>query len=218
MTIKSRLVILSLTLITILSLATSGIPRVQAASLVNAIGAYDSNPWGTKAAIGTADPQINDGIFGFSWARATVQYNPPGSGTNYFAEIGWWKDITGIHVHVIAQWNGGRFEQSYSQQPAVGSSHNYVVLWNSSQNCYDLKYDGTVITCKPASLTLTRVFSGGEASSSSNAIGISNCLNNYYASTNGGGWMLYPSHYDEAAQGYWVHDFSAQSWQVGGHN
>jgi hypothetical protein len=39
----------------------------DAYALPNAIGAYDSNPYGVKSSVSTADPQIRDGAY--SWAR-----------------------------------------------------------------------------------------------------------------------------------------------------
>lgn len=214
MTAKRLCTVISAILLTVVLLGEGAEKTYAVSYLVNAIGAYNGNPWGTKADIETANPQIRDGAY--SWARATVQYNQ--GSTNYYAEIGWFKDGSGIHVHVTSQSSGGHFDLNYSQQPAVGSRHNYSALWNSSLNGYDLKYDGTLITNRPASLVLTRVFSGGEAYSSADAIGISGCLNNQYASTSGGGWLSFPSHYDQVTSGYWVTDISANSWQVGGNN
>lgn len=107
---------------------------------------------------------------------------------------------------------------NYPQQPAIGSTHNYSLLWNSSQQGYDLMYDGIFIENRPASLTLTRVFSGGEAESPADAIGIAGCLNNQLSNTSWGNWVSYPSHYNNVDTGYTVIDFDADNWQVSGNN
>jgi hypothetical protein len=186
-------------------------------ALVNAIGYYNSNPWGTKADIVTGNPTIRDG--NYSWMRATVQYYP-GSGPNYYAEIGWMKYTIGnIFLEVVSNDpTHGYFGMSYGYYPTVGSTHNYKLLWNSSLSGYDLSYDGTVIVNRPASLTLTRVFSGGEASSGSNGMGSSNNNSNQYANCSGGCWTLFPSHLVQNDPGYSVSYINANSWNVSGNN
>lgn len=217
--IITRTIPVALLLVAIFGIESTPIVEGRAKSpdaLVNAIGAYNSNPWGSQARITTANPYIGDGAY--SWVRTAVQYNPVGSGTNYYAEIGWWKDSTGIHVHVVSNSPIEYFSLSYSQQPVNGTTHTYQVFWNSGLNGYDLRYDGALITNRSASLTLTRVTCGGEANSSANAIGISTCKRNKYANSSTGNWLLFPSHYNEAAPGYWVNDISASAWEVGGNN
>jgi hypothetical protein len=76
----------------------------------------------------------------------------------------------------------------------------------------------TVVVNRPASLTLTRVFSGGEASSGSNGMGSSNNNNNQYANCSGGCWTLFPSHDVQKDAGYSVTYINANSWNVSGNN
>jgi hypothetical protein len=94
------------------------------------------------------------------------------------------------------------------------------VSWKSSGQCWSLKYDGAEKFCGVSSARITRIFSGGEASSSANAIGVSGCLINSYQRALGGAWYTVPSHYKDVEPGgvYWVTDLSVYSWQVGGNN
>jgi len=172
-------------------------------ALVNAIGYYNSNPWGTRADIVTASPTIRDGEY--SWMRATVQCSPC-SGANYYAEIGWMKWTSGsIFVEVVSNDpTNGYYSNSYGYYPSVGSTHHYQLLWNDSLNGYDLSYDYSVVTNRPASLSLTRVFSGGEAYSSSDGMGPSDNDNNMYANCDGGCWTYFPSHQVQADTGFSV--------------
>jgi hypothetical protein len=211
-------------LLAVVSLSYSSVPDVlgQGTSLVSAIGAWDNTYWGTLTDIETADPQIRDG--GYSWVRTAVQYNPSG-GPNYFAEVGWMKHADGSITAHIASLDPNLtdpFEMDYpSYSPGVGSTHRYIVNWDGGVNAYDLFYDGNYITSRQAFYgTITRTISGGEASSSANAMGVSGCLNNYYQAVNGdpNSWTAYPSHYDQAASGYTVAYLSPNAWQVYGNN
>jgi hypothetical protein len=214
--VRLRQVSIALALAVGLSLLSTGVPQAQADGVVNAIGAYNSNWWGTRADIETALPQIRDG--GWSWARASVQYNP--AGHNDYAEVGWYKTTLWRSVYVSVQNGASHFESAYSYFPLTGSTHKYTVTWSTSGQCWRLLYDGTQVTCRASSVALTRIFSGGEASSSQNAIGISGCLNNQYQATSGGSWYNYPDHYPAVEPGgvYWLARISNRSWQVGGNN
>ena len=169
---------------------SGSVPLAKAVGgLQQANGAYYSNPWGTKANIETANPQIRAGGYQFSWVRTTVQYEP-GGGTNNYVEIGWYKDGGSgtISVTVVSDLNGIHFQQSYNIHPTPGSSHSYELLWNTSNSGYDARYDGVLVVNRPGPLSLTRVFCGGETGDSINAIGVSGCLSNQYANTSSGSW------------------------------
>lgn len=217
MTTKRRFLVIGVALLMVALLLGQGAETANALDFyVNAIGYYPSNPLGTRADIQTANPTIRDVGFGYSWARATVQ----NESLNYYAEIGWMKLMQGSTyttlVHVTSQSASGHWEGNFPYYPTVGSYHNYSLLWNSSLNGYDLRYDGTYITNRPASYNLTRVFSGGEAFTSGDAIGISYCLNNQFAVS--GGWMYFPTYTAQVSPGYWVKYNSWHAWQVGGNN
>lgn len=208
----------------LLSLTWVTVGAVRAEGVVNAIGALDGDWWGTRADIEIAWPQIRDG--GFSWARASVQNNPNDQ-TNDYVEFGWYKDATMQYypnMHVSRQFGASHFERNYGQ---VGGTFKYTVLWddNPLMQCWRVYYNSKSPTCQPSSYNITRVFSGGEASSSQNAIGVSGSLHNEFASANGGGWLLYPpaspngATYSQVEPGYTVAWLPNQGdWQVYGNN
>ncbi len=213
----SRVMVVVLIFTTVLSSLLFENHTAVAAFLPNATGNYDGNWWGTKSDIETANPQVRDG--GYSWVRATVQYNPQDS-INYYAEVGWYKNSQGtISVHVVSQDpSSGHFEKDFSFRPTPGSTHNYQLIWDSFYSGYTMTYDGFIVTNRPASASLTRVFCGAEAYTDANAIGVSGCLNNQYASTTSGGWTTFPSFYTQVASGYYVNTLTGTNFQVGGNN
>lgn len=183
--VRRKLVVATAFTLMVLLLITALPQAALALTLPQAIGYYSVNPYGNRAYIETADPQIRDG--GFSWVRATVQYSS--GGANYFAEIGWMKYPAQCPNQPICVYltsrdpTYGYYSLATGYNPGVGGTHPYTLRWNSSANGYDTYYDTLYVDTRPASYTLTRVFCGGEASTDANAIGISGCLKNQYATS-----------------------------------
>jgi hypothetical protein len=184
----------------------------------NAFNYYSANPYGTQADITTPDPQLRGG--GWSWVRIAVQYSPS-EDINYFAEIGPYKDATGVHINVSWAYPSVDFMQQVYRgyNPSIGVNYHYEILWHSG-NDYDMYYNGNKVTTVTANLALTDVLCGGETYSNQNAIGISGCLNNQYAASSKGGWTLWPSHekFENSNPPYHVTDIDSANWQVSGNN
>lgn len=195
---------------------------------VNAIGYLNGNHWGIRTFIETAIPQVRDG--GISWVRSAAQYNPAG-GQNDFVEIGWVVSaqsstpIVSVTSHDPSMPADQYLSLTYPYYPSVGSTHVYRVYLNNNTGLWDTYYDDVYVTSRPMNdlYQTTRIFSGGEASSSANAIGVSGCLYNQYGAGATQTFYPWPSFLPQVDAGYTVHGLSAygygpNSWQVYGNN
>jgi hypothetical protein len=181
----------------------------------NAIGCKNGTYYGSRASIETSDPQIRDLL----WSIVRTFSQNQNAEHNWYAEMGWYKGIDTAwspKVTAIASGSSGNLKRYYNIL-SIGSTHDCYVKHNGS-NVWGFFFDGTQkVTMNLGFSSTTRVCSGGEASTSANAIGISGCLNNKRRSSSGT-WSNYGSHYKQVTSGYWVTDIDVNNWQVGGNN
>lgn len=199
-------------------------------TVVYADGYYD-NPsglrqfGGARSDMESADPQIRDG----QWSIMRVAITPntirnPGDGS--FAEIGWAKDPTrlGTSRCVYAGWQTtrGTYDSKIFTDTCLTdfATHDYrVAVKNNNPTQWSFIFDGVVKHALDTGFSRGQeVGCGGEAYSPQNAIGIAACWNVRYKSNDLTTWIPIPSHQYRISSGYWVHDLSANSWQVGGNN
>jgi len=109
---------------------------------------------------------------------------------------------------------------NYYQTMAIGSKHIYLVVRDSGDN-WSFYIDGTLKATRYVGFaSTTRVCSGGETSSTLNAMGVSGCLQNKRKDSDGI-WRNYGSHYHHIwppGIPYEVRDIDANNWQVLGNN
>lgn len=167
---------------------------------------------GAEAKIETAAPQIRDG----NWSAVRVAVSRNMVSFVSFGEIGWIKWADGrIRVYVSQKDSNGSL--GYSEYSTPSSQHTYRVSYYSN-NKWRFYKDGTYITERWLGWSqTTEVGSGGETSSSLNAMGVSGCLNNYYKDLDGV-WRLYYMHFKKVDSPYHLVDINEYSWQVYGQN
>lgn len=207
-----RLITISIVVISAILIAS---PVIASPGFPNAIGCKNGAYYGARAQIETADPYIRDGLF--SMVRVFAQ-NQDG-GHNWFAEAGWYKGLdTGYVPKGRAIWNGpGGYDWRVYQTMAIGSKHIYLVMRDSGDN-WGFYIDGTLKTVRYVGFaSTTRVCSGGETSTTLNAMGVSGCLQNKRKDSDGI-WRNYGSHYNVEDLPYDVRDIDANNWQVSGNN
>ena len=193
------------------------------------IGILDGAARGVQASIETANPALRDcGSYPwcFSFVRTTVQ--DTSGGGNKFGEVGWIKGgtcgVTGPKK-VITYKGSGIWSRICLGSLVVGSTHSYRIdradpPW---QTIWDFYIDGVVQDARPLDTSdATRVFCGGEVSTSANAMGVSGCLWNAVRPS----WASYGSFYYynhssvDVSPPYQLVDLASPpySWQVYGNN
>jgi hypothetical protein len=128
-----------------LAVLASVIPILQpptaraATSLCNAFGYKNVSARGSRATIGSSNPNLHGGDW--SYNRVVAKYLS--GSTGYFGEIGWWKTSSGAFQGEISTRNASGdayYQFNYSQ-----TSHSFLVQYDSARNVYFFAYDGILV-------------------------------------------------------------------------
>jgi len=169
---------------------------------------------GVRAYLERANPQIRDG--GWSAVRVAVARNMITFVS--FGEIGWIKKSNGTcRVYVSYKTSTGTpGYNEYNTLTCGGGSNEYMIRFY--QYAWRFYFDGyRKVDVALGWHQTSEVGSGGEVSSSANAMGVSGCLNNKYRNV-AGEWKLFEWHFADVDPPYHLIDLSPYSWQVYGHN
>jgi hypothetical protein len=196
-------------ILTLLSLLIAAVP-VAGSTEQRAQGMMWTVAEGTQALVETADPAIRDG--GWSCVRVAA-----GGPSVSFGEVGWIKWADGRRRVFVSSRDTDN-NLIYGEYYSPGWRHEYRVSHRNNGTWW-FYVDNQYLTSRYLGFTqTTNEGSGGEVSSSANAMGVSGCLYNYYRVPGTGVWVSYPYHLNWEDAGYHVADISAFSWQVYGNN